>query len=222
MNEVFSVNDCQKFEQRIQSLMDSRIDPETDQEVCAHTAVCDECYESLMAFSLVHTNYLQDSDSMKIKLEHLGLHEAMLKHKKQRPNYKHLFALAASIAALILVMTALSIQLLNKTKQLDSVAIVHAPPTPAEPAATVEPTFKNVNLDSFARIKQSLDNNDIYASISELPGLRTFKTLSNYLDWFQRSFFSNGNSKSSDGNDVGRFDDWHNSMGDHLKLAVCY
>ena len=222
------MSDCQKFEQRIQFLMDSRIDPETDQEICAHSAVCESCYESLMTFSLLHTNYLQDTDSMKIKLEHLGLHEAMLKHKKQRPDYKHLFALAASIAALILVMTALSIQFLN-SRPADAVAVIKVEPAPLPPKSPEAPTYNNVDLEysvsleSFVRIKESLDNNEIYASISELPGLRPFKTISNYLDWFQRSFLGN-TPKSTDDKDVGQFDhdDWHNTLGDHLKLAVCH
>lgn len=212
------MNDCQKFEKRIQFLMDSRIDPETDQELCDHTVVCEPCYESMMAFSLLHTNYLQDSDSMKIKLENLGLHEALFKHEQTKnPNRKHLFALAASLAALVLVMAALTSHFFVDSKPTASVAISHV--EPSLPKAK-HPVVTNVNFDSFVRIKQSLDNNDIYASISELPGLRPFKTISNYLDWFQRSFFG-GDSVPVEVKDVGQIDlDCHNSLNNHLKLAL--
>ena len=222
------MNDCQKFERRIQELMDSRIDPETDEALCAHTAICDSCYENLMAYSLLHTTYLQDSDSMKIKLENLGLHEAMFKQKKETPNHKHLFALAASIAALILVMAALTSQFFVGNEKPAELAAMKAPTVRRQiEGLTKDDRFQNVSFESFVIIKETLNQNEIYSSISELPGLKPFKTISDCFDWFHRSFFgfgTDGRNGSEKTPNLGqRFDrDRSEPYPNHLQFAFCF
>lgn len=212
------VENCQQFERRIQALMDARIDPETDEAICSHTAICNDCYQSMMAYSLMHTSYLNDSDSMKIKLENLGLHEASFRYaQNQIPNRKYLFTVAASIAALVLIFAALGQMAFPPFK--DQTAKVHTSrvsdpailssnsgatvgsfvrpkftgelPTRKEPANS----FENVDFVSFVEIKRSLDQNEIYASLSELPGFQPFKTLANCLDWFHQSFSGPANGE---------------------------
>ena len=101
------IQNCHQFERRIQELLDHRIDPETDDLLCAHSDICESCHRYLMAYSLLHTEFLRDTDSMKIKLENLGLHEFAIRRRKN-PDLRKLFAIASGIAAMLLVIAALS------------------------------------------------------------------------------------------------------------------
>ncbi len=118
---------------------------------------------------------------MKIKLDSLGLHEALYRKKDEQPNRKHLFAVAASIAALILIFAALILSEPNRpvaASRLDTAVTISELP------------LNNVSLESIVRIKKSLEQNEIYFSLSELPGLRPFKALAFCLDWFHQSWIA--------------------------------
>ena len=62
------IQNCHQFEKHVQSLMDSQIDPETDQQLRAHADRCSGCADSLISFSLLYSNYLDDTESMVSKL----------------------------------------------------------------------------------------------------------------------------------------------------------
>ena len=100
------IRDCRSFERRIQQLMDGRIDPETDEALWRHGSECADCFQTLMACSLMHSEFKNDSDSMKIKLETIGLHELGLRQRKQ-PQLRQMIALVASLAAILLVSVCL-------------------------------------------------------------------------------------------------------------------
>ncbi len=170
------IDNCSEFDDRIQRLMDEKIDPETDQSICAHTSVCSDCYESMMAYSLLHTNYLNDSDSMKIKLEHLGLHDALLRNP-EKPNHKRMLAVATSIAAMLMLLAGLysSVLLKGQPKSM-SVASIAPTPVAAEP-------FYQLDFETFRKIKHSIESNNLVVYTTELPGIKPFRALSLYLDW---------------------------------------
>ena len=46
---------CQKFDQRLNEIMDLRLDPNADVELQAHALLCDDCSELLGNFSELHT-----------------------------------------------------------------------------------------------------------------------------------------------------------------------
>ena len=175
------INNCREFEERIQQLMDDRIDPETDEAVCAHTSICSDCYESMMAYSLMHTSYLNDSDSMKIKLEHLGLHQA-LNRQSHKPNRKKLFAIAASIAAMILLFAALTSGMFDNDNRVPVASFDGQSVTP--------PPIYQVDFESFRKIKESIETNDLVLYGSDLPGIKPFRALSIYLRWVQESLLN--------------------------------
>lgn len=181
------MQDCQQFERRLQYLMDSRIDPETDQLLCAHSAICNDCHESLMTYSLLHTSYLKDSDSMKIKLENLGLQEVFLRRKPKSVGRNWGFVVA-SIAAIVLVFAALAgSSLLLQLNESVPVAVKELDRHGSE--RSVVPSFRDMSFESFVRVQEDLGQNDLYQLSTDLPGLRPLKALAHCLNWVQQSWF---------------------------------
>ena len=112
---------------------------------------------------------------MKIKLEHLGLHD-ILSRKQETPNHKRIFSVAASIAAIILLFASLySGSLINDQPMAVKVASV---PTPE-----IRQPFYQLDFESFRKIKHSIESSDFILYTSELPGIKSFRALSLYLDW---------------------------------------
>lgn len=202
-----TIQDCQQFEQRLQNLMDSRIDPETDESVCSHAAVCDECHESLMGYSLLHTNYLQDSDSMKIKLENLGLHEVFALRRPLPRRSNRWFAIVTGVAAMLLV--CLGIMGSDWIGEFGKGRYANTVPSPAvamnsaddleeEAHHAADDVLTPVSLHSLVRVHGNLGDHDLYQYSTDLPGLRPLKAISYCLSWVHDSWFG-----QVDGNEVG-------------------
>lgn len=163
--------------------MDRRIDPETDDLLCAHGSVCNSCYESLIAYSILHTEFLNDSDSMKIRLSNLELQELAIRNRRQ-PNSYRLFAVATSIAAMLLVLVAL------RSERIANFAPANNLVLPAENNAILPDELgpSNANPISLVQFREQWNGIDFYAYSSELPGVRSFKALSQCFDWLQKSW----------------------------------
>ncbi len=176
------IQDCQQFDLRIQSLLDQRIDPETDGLLGAHCAGCPDCQRSLIAYSLLHTEFLRDTDSMKLKLENLGLQDLVVGHAPERQRGRWI-AVAASLAAMLLLAIALSINE-PKDRGAGQAIAMHF-----NPAAEVHHDGVNqARLETLAQISNRLNQYDLYNFSTELPPIRSFKALSMCFDWLQRSW----------------------------------
>lgn len=189
--------------------MDCRIDPETDNSLCAHSATCEACHESLMAFSMLHTNHLQDSDSMKIKLENLGLHEVFARRRPLPRRNNRWFAVVASVAAMLIVCLGVlcsdwGAELLNPEKPT-AVVMVAGPSDEQSSRLTLVSGLDKVSLSSLVRVHENLGHHDLYQYSTDLPGLRPLKALTYCLSWVQDSWFgelSAVDSESVNRNDV--------------------
>lgn len=196
------IQNCQQFERRIQHLMDSRIDPETDHSLCAHSEACVDCHESLMAYSFLHTSYLQDSDSMKIKLENLGLHEVFTRRSPLPRRSNRWFAVVASVAAMLLVCLGVLGsewgKQLQKPEQPNAVAV--AMNSPAEESSQLESlsSQNQISFNSLVRVHQNLDHHELYQYSTDLPGLRPLKAISYCLSWVQESWLGEGEGEAID------------------------
>lgn len=210
------IQNCQQFNERIQELMDRRVDPETDDLLCAHGTVCSSCYESLMAYSILHTEFLNDSDSMKMKLSNLELHEFAIRNRRQPDSYR-LFAIATSIAAMLLLFVALSTERFANYGRTNGIAM------PGENVA-ISPDlseFPSANPISLVQFRESLNQIDFYAYSSELPGVRPFKALSQCFDWLQSSWLNRNRDEITEP-DLGRlnFPNTDFRGTDHLAFAA--
>jgi hypothetical protein len=187
------IQNCHQFERRIQDLLDSRIDPETDDLLCAHSAICESCHQSLMAYSLLHTEFLRDTDSMKIKLENLGLHEFAVR-RRNNPDLRKLFAIAASIAAMVLVIATLSLNRFSSSG-IDRPIAGNFKSEPISHHGQPDP----VDFEKLVHIGSSLNHYDLYNYSTELPPLNSFMALSVCFDWLQRSWFNAKKDESDPG-----------------------
>ena len=186
------IKDCHSFERRMQQLMDSRIDPETDQSLWQHSAECADCYQSLMACSLMHSEFLNDSDSMKLKLDTIGLHEIKIRKKQERQPRWGYFAVVASGVAAILVLSCFLV-LPSENDQQRELAL-SARTTSVENSHSLEPSQEQVErenqqvLASFTSLRRSLDPFEITTLTNEWAPMRPLKSLSACFDWLHRSF----------------------------------
>lgn len=179
------IRNCQQFEQRLHTLLDQRIDPETDEVLCTHAADCQPCDESLMAYSLLHTEYLSDSDSMKIKLSNLNCYTELDHTTSQPPGLGRHLTLIASLAAMVVIFAAIwngdqvNIERPSPIPQNRS-AVAQKIEIPAEPS-------QGFSLAGFSREIS-------FEQISEyrvgIPGLWQFNTLGDCLDWIRRAVLS--------------------------------
>ncbi len=178
--------------------MDRRVDPETDDLLCAHGSVCNSCHESLMAYSILHSQFLNDSDSMKIRLSNLELQELAIRNRRQ-PNSYRLFAIATSIAAMLLLFVALSTEKFANLGQANRIAV------PAENVGISHDLSQlpSANPISLVQFRESLNQIDFYAYSSELPGVRPFKSLSQCFEWLQRSWLNKNRDEITEP-DLGR------------------
>lgn len=177
------IKDCHSFERRVQQLMDSRIDPETDEALWRHGAQCPDCYQSLMACSLLHSEFLNDSDSMKIKLDTIGLHDLQI---RRTPNSRvgYFVSVIVSLAALVV----LSLWLLPNESlehQTQPVAMNRQVFVTQDAVYSAEEA-----VASFTQLRDTLDPYEITTVTSQWSPIKPIQTLSQCLEWIQRSLNS--------------------------------
>ena len=197
------IKDCRSFERRIQQLMDSRIDPETDEALWQHGALCDDCYRSLMACSLMHSEFLNDSDSMKIKLDTLGLQEFQRRAQQDSTSSaRYLVGLVASLAAMILLSVFLLPEPVRDVRPLaqnnHAVNLVHQSNDSSGQAA-----------ESFSRLRQALDPYEITSLTSDWSPIKPIQTLSVCLDWIQKTWRRDQKSVSEPASDL---NEWRSEL----------
>ena len=185
------IKDCHSFERRIQQLMDSRIDPETDEGLWRHGAECSECYHSLMACSLMHSEFLNDSDSMKIKLDTIGLRDLQI---RQEPSSRvgYIVSVVASLAAILV----LSLCLLPNDDLLDQ----HVQPVVmnTQPPVVDSTSSAEEAVESFSHLRDTLDPYEITTVTSQWSPIKPIQTLSECLEWIQRSLRGPAKSKKTE------------------------
>lgn len=186
------IRDCQQFDLRIQDLLDRRIDPETDDRLCAHSAICRECHQSLMAYSLLHTEFLNDSDSMKIKLESLGLQNIVIGYRQKR-DYRRMATFIASLAAMLLLAITFCFNNVGIREMEESLAMRFE--TDLE---TQGNPVDNTDLEALVQIGTSLNRYNLYNYSTELPPIRSIKALSMCFDWLQRSWHRGATTSHTD------------------------
>ena len=196
--------------------MDRRVDPETDELLCAHGSVCNDCYESLIAYSILHTEFLHDSDSMKIRLSNLELQELAIRNRRQ-PNAYRMFAVAASIAAMLLVFVALTTGRFGNQAPANRLAM----PVENDAMSADDLATSTANPISLVQFRERWNEIDFYAYSSELPGVRPFKALSQCFDWLQSSWL-NRNRQDTTEPDSSRLHYRKSDFryADHLVLAA--
>ena len=175
--------------------MDRRIDPETDESLCAHTAHCSVCYQNLMVYSLMHTNYLNDSDSMKIKLQNLAVYDQRMQNKQTRVWRSSLVGLVTSVAAVVLFAAFF---LFNRSLNTgEGIGPLRAA---ADPPIAIEFNRQVVDIRSWVLINHSLNQNDLYSYSTRLPGLQPIRAISNaLLNWLEKTLYKLDSSGWKDG-----------------------
>ena len=196
------IKDCHSFESRIQQLMDSRIDPETDDALWRHSAQCADCYQSLMAYSLMHSEFLNDSDSMKIKLDTLVLMDLKKVQQKRRPRFGYYAAVAASLAAILIVSICLMPD--SNGGDVREVAMKSASFRTATAAIRADDVPQTISsseaVASLASLRQTLDPFEITTlSTPEWTPIQPIKSLSVCFDWLQKSW---RRTTKSDGDEI--------------------
>ena len=178
------IQNCQQFEVRLQELLDARIDPETDEWICRHSKQCAECHESLMAFSLLHSNFLNDSDSMKIKLENLAVLQSLNQEVPKSSRKKNLVSILASLAAMLLLGFFMIPQAWLGGSSQPSMVANHSSNPKIEVAGLQK---ARVEMSSWNPIRESFRHIEIYSYSEDLPGINSIRALSVCFDWLQRS-----------------------------------
>lgn len=151
-----------------------------------------------MAFSLLHTSFLNDSDSMKIKLENLAIFESQ-DEKPPAWNRRRLASVFLSLAALLLVGFFLmpSEWLGGQSESQNAIAKQHS-------WNTVEVTGlqkASDNLNSWNAFRENFGEIQIYpysAYPESYSSIGSFSVLTVCLDWLQKSFLHPTESERSD------------------------
>jgi len=184
------IKDCHSFERRIHELMDNRIDPETDEALWQHGATCADCYQSLMACSLLHSEFLHDSDSMKIKLDSIGLCDLQIQSERHRPAPRYFAAVACGLAAICLIalgsIPAHTDQAGSRVELADRGGIRVA--AKLESAAPQVDYSSEQAVQSLISLKETLDPFELSSLTADWSTFRGVKSLSACLEWLQRSW----------------------------------
>jgi hypothetical protein len=157
-----------------------------------------------MAYSLLHTQFLNDSDSMKIKLESLGLQNTIIGYRQKR-DYLRMAAIIASLAAMLLLAITLCLSNAGNRDTEESLAVRFE-----ADLATQRNPVDNTDLEALVQMGTSLNRYNLYNYSTELPPIRSIKALSMCFDWLQRSWHRPATTSASDP-DVSR----HRPLPDH-------
>lgn len=139
-----------------------------------------------MVCSLLHTSFLNDTDSMKIKLQHITSRNKSARRHRRFVRSSSLMALVSSLAAVVLLICLVDERpggVADPTKVAIPATLAISDPVPAANGNT-----RLVDFRSWVTLGDQLNRNGIYSYSSRLPGLRPIATFSRVWEWLEESF----------------------------------
>jgi hypothetical protein len=204
--------DCRNFENRIQDLMDQRVNISNDRILKSHSVSCHECATTLASFQALEQALYASFDREKFNAP---------SRTTTIPVAASTWSIAAAVLAIAAVLTIIVLPVLNQDQNGVEVAQVEPsvgestpsikipPPAPSVPTPIVNevksPLTPSINLVSYD-LPTTLRNAYQYAA--ELPGIRPFEcSLNATIEALQNSWNSSSEPQDQDDNpDLGTYD----------------